>query len=751
MKRPSPRARAEQLIQDLLPRLHRTAHYLSRDEHEAEDAVQETIARLLAALEKDAMRIRDPLAWCLTVAARIVSDGRRRAPAMAIEEEPAAPGDEPESALVAAERRAAVRRCVGELPAEEREAVCLHVFGELTIRETARAAGVSTSTAHARLHRGLDRLRRRLGPAVVAGVAPAALAPADLIAALRELPPPAVPESLAAGIAHLVSNSLHGSAAASLAGASLSTGGILMVKSKIVLFAASAALLAGTVGLGVRVGLSRGRAPEPAPGPQVSRNDPRLADLERENASLRERIAALEQGPGTERDEGEERKDAAGGRPAPLEYADRLLRAAIAAFESRDAESFRTAFLALLDAGSAAHPALIELLIVTGSYNQMLAVLDPQDPGFRVSFIHEVTARRESLGGLVDAILERASDPDRATLFAFDLVQVNRVRSGRPVTDHSASLLRVIERAIETEGDAVQWNDHVVGAGGLLEALRPKDALPRLEALVRSDGISERNQIALLRAVAAIGGEEAVAILGFARDRSPPALRTHLMSNLAMYDYGNPEIDAFLRETMDREEDPSSILRSLARREDAGELMVERLGDPGLGRSERLAILEVLLESGNGERREAAWKDLESAEPEIQDEVLSGLANTEPRAMELLLRRMESDAVSRELAGNIGRLDAKVVHAHREAFTSAAGNPALSSRTRCAAAAALAKVDPGTAARQVMVGFERSDEPARLDVVGTLRGRIGGEEAKALLGSIAAGDPSGKVRAAAAE
>jgi DNA-directed RNA polymerase specialized sigma24 family protein len=91
----NPRARAEQLIQDLLPRLHRTAHYLSRDEHEAGDVVQETVARLLDALEKDAMRIRNPLAWCLTVAARILREGRRRAPTALVDEEPAAPGDGP--------------------------------------------------------------------------------------------------------------------------------------------------------------------------------------------------------------------------------------------------------------------------------------------------------------------------------------------------------------------------------------------------------------------------------------------------------------------------------------------------------------------------------------------------------------------------------------------------------------------------------------------------------------------------------
>jgi DNA-directed RNA polymerase specialized sigma24 family protein len=51
MADPHNRSGVEELIQELLPVLHKTAYYLSSDEHEAEDAVQETLARLLQALE----------------------------------------------------------------------------------------------------------------------------------------------------------------------------------------------------------------------------------------------------------------------------------------------------------------------------------------------------------------------------------------------------------------------------------------------------------------------------------------------------------------------------------------------------------------------------------------------------------------------------------------------------------------------------------------------------------------------------
>jgi RNA polymerase sigma factor (sigma-70 family) len=750
MKSLSRENRLERTVQELLPRLYRTACYLCRDEHQAQDVVQETITRLLVSLEKDAMRIRNPLAWCLTVMARVASEHGRRGVVAPLEGEPAARGEAPETDLLAAEERAAVCRCVRELPPDEREAVCLHVFGELTIRETARATGVSTSTAHYRFRKGLDRLRRRLGPAS-AGLAPPAFSSSASIAALRRLPSPEVPESFASGIGQLVSSSAAASAATSLAGTTLPLGGILVFPSKTVLVVGSAIVLTGAIGLGVklRVELSQARATQTTAQLEASRHLERIVEVEKENATLRQRLVL------SERVRGRQEPEKAGATfpslpPARVEEPERLLETALAAFESRDADGFRAAFLALLDAGKSAYPALFKLLATTGNYNQMLAALAPRDTSFAASFIHEVTARRGSLNGLLDAILQRASDPDGATLFAYDLVQVNRVRSDLSGSDLSAAALRIIERAIELEGDGAGWNDHVVGAAELLLAvLRAKEALPGLGALLQREGLSERNLVALLRATASIGGQDAVALLTLVRDRASPRLRTHLMSNLAVYDSGNPDVEAFLRETMDHLDDPGPMLRSLARRKETRAHLDKQLEDPTLRRPERLSILQTLFESSDDTLRETAWKHLEMAEPGTQDEILASLADREPRAVDLLLRRIESDTVSREIAGSFDRLDAKIVHAHRDVFEGAAGNPGVSSRTRSAAAAALAKVDAAAAARQLMVGFDDAPEPARPEIVSALRGGIQGDEAKAFLGSIAASDPSEKVRRAA--
>ena len=131
--------------------------------------------------------------------------------------------------------------------------------------------------------------------------------------------------------------------------------------------------------------------------------------------------------------------------------------------------------------------------------------------------------------------------------------------------------------------------------------------------------------------------------------------------------------------------------------------------------------------------------------------MLASIANTEERALELLLERFAGDRVSRELAGSIGRLDTKLVHANRERIARAAGDVSLSLRTRAAAAVALGKVDPDVAVRALTPGFEAGSETERIEVVETIKRRIGGDEAAAFLNAIATTDGSERVRAAAAQ
>jgi RNA polymerase sigma-70 factor (ECF subfamily) len=61
------------------------------------------------------------------------------------------------------ERELAVRQSVQKLPPRYRDALVLYYFEEMNLTETARVLGIPEGTLKARLHRGRELLRRRLG------------------------------------------------------------------------------------------------------------------------------------------------------------------------------------------------------------------------------------------------------------------------------------------------------------------------------------------------------------------------------------------------------------------------------------------------------------------------------------------------------------------------------------------------------------------------------------------------------------
>lgn len=64
---------------------------------------------------------------------------------------------------VSAEMRLALERALGELPAEQREVIHLHVFEGWTFQEIANGTDVSINTVTARYRYALGRLKRLLG------------------------------------------------------------------------------------------------------------------------------------------------------------------------------------------------------------------------------------------------------------------------------------------------------------------------------------------------------------------------------------------------------------------------------------------------------------------------------------------------------------------------------------------------------------------------------------------------------------
>jgi RNA polymerase sigma-70 factor (ECF subfamily) len=67
--------------------------------------------------------------------------------------------DEPLETLVCNEQLETLSGALGELPFEQREALMLHLHGQMTFPAIARARQISTNTAKSRYRYGIDKLR----------------------------------------------------------------------------------------------------------------------------------------------------------------------------------------------------------------------------------------------------------------------------------------------------------------------------------------------------------------------------------------------------------------------------------------------------------------------------------------------------------------------------------------------------------------------------------------------------------------
>lgn len=127
-----------------------------------DDAAQEAFVRLARRLAAGGVMPEHLRPWLLTAVRSAVIDARRSADRRRQRESaalPDAPLFEPGAALDAE----AAERAIMSLPARQREAVTLRIWGELGFEAIARMLGVATSTAHADFNAGIAALRRSLG------------------------------------------------------------------------------------------------------------------------------------------------------------------------------------------------------------------------------------------------------------------------------------------------------------------------------------------------------------------------------------------------------------------------------------------------------------------------------------------------------------------------------------------------------------------------------------------------------------
>jgi RNA polymerase sigma-70 factor, ECF subfamily len=161
----TPRERFEQVVLPHMRAAYNLARWLTRNDEDAQDVVQE--ASLRAFRFFGGFRGGDAKAWLLAIVRNVCYTGRHRAPeaTVAFDEEIHDVGDEapgPEGLLLQQASRQMLMEALADLPVEFREAIVLREVEGLSYREMAEVTQLPIGTVMSRLSRARTRLRRSL-------------------------------------------------------------------------------------------------------------------------------------------------------------------------------------------------------------------------------------------------------------------------------------------------------------------------------------------------------------------------------------------------------------------------------------------------------------------------------------------------------------------------------------------------------------------------------------------------------------
>jgi RNA polymerase sigma-70 factor, ECF subfamily len=170
----------EALVERHADRLYGVAWRITGSRQDAEEVVQDAFVRAHRALFEtySPTRVRELALrpWLYAIALNGARNRRRgRRPERSLDEperdgyqspEPAAGGPSPPLAAELAELVATIERELLQLPHSQRAAIVLRLVEGLSYEEAAAALGRPVGTVKSDTHRGLRRLRQRLGPLV---------------------------------------------------------------------------------------------------------------------------------------------------------------------------------------------------------------------------------------------------------------------------------------------------------------------------------------------------------------------------------------------------------------------------------------------------------------------------------------------------------------------------------------------------------------------------------------------------------
>jgi RNA polymerase sigma-70 factor (ECF subfamily) len=158
--------RFERAVLPHLEAAYNLARWLARNDHDAEDIVQEAYVRALTFFE--GFRGEDGRAWLLSVVRNTcytwLEKHRGRMPTVVLNEKVHAPSStlNPEHLYLQQATGEELRSAVAELPLEFREVVVLRELEDLSYKEIAAVLGIPLGTVMSRLTRARARLQQSL-------------------------------------------------------------------------------------------------------------------------------------------------------------------------------------------------------------------------------------------------------------------------------------------------------------------------------------------------------------------------------------------------------------------------------------------------------------------------------------------------------------------------------------------------------------------------------------------------------------
>jgi RNA polymerase sigma-70 factor (ECF subfamily) len=159
--------RFEAIVLPHLDAAYTLARYLTRNEHDAQDVVQDAYLRALKYF--DGFRGVDGRPWLLAIVRNTAFTWRRRhridASVTEFDERLHSEGVaelHPEAAVLGASARESLHQALDELPAEFREVIVLRELQGFSYKEIGEITGVPVGTVMSRLSRARQRLQRAL-------------------------------------------------------------------------------------------------------------------------------------------------------------------------------------------------------------------------------------------------------------------------------------------------------------------------------------------------------------------------------------------------------------------------------------------------------------------------------------------------------------------------------------------------------------------------------------------------------------